>query len=130
MTRALFAPTRKRSGADHSQGFGLIEAIVALLIVAMAATALFDLITGTASRDGIARARWEELVSARAAMRMELAAPAKQPGWHRLVGPDRMEWWARNVPWKESNRLRRVDIARQPTAPVLASTLYLAKTAL
>jgi prepilin-type N-terminal cleavage/methylation domain-containing protein len=111
---------------DARAGFALIEAIVALAIVAMAATALFDLLSGAASRDSLARARWEALVSAKAAMRMELAAPAKQSGWHRLVGPDQREWWARTVASKESKRLRRVEIARKADMPVLLSTLTLA----
>jgi type II secretory pathway pseudopilin PulG len=116
------------SETDGTDGFGLIEAIVALVVVAMAALALFDLIAGGARRDASARARWEELVSARAALRLELDAPSKLTGWHRLVGPDRAEWWARTSPWKKATRLRRVDVAKRPTSPVIASTLYLVRS--
>jgi hypothetical protein len=106
-------------------GFGLIEAIVALLLVAMAATTLFDLITGTVSRRASAQARWEELVSAQAMLKRELASPLEGPGWHRLVGEDRMAWWIRSAPWPETPRLRRIVVARQQGGPAVAATLYL-----
>ena len=108
-----------------TEGFGLIEAIVALLVVSMAAIALFDLITGAAGRDAKVRARWGELASAKAAIQVAMAAPRRQEGWYTIIGPDRRRWWARDMPWKPSDRLRRVDIAKEPGAPAVASTLYL-----
>jgi Tfp pilus assembly protein PilV len=120
------APLLATARLDETSGFGLVEALVALAVVAMAAIALFDLIGGAARRDAQARARWEDLVSARAALRQELAGEGKPADWHRIVGPDRRPWWARTSVSPGSARLRRVEVAAGPGAPALLATLTLA----
>jgi Tfp pilus assembly protein PilV len=118
---------RATARLGETGGFGLVEALVALAVVAMAAIALFDLIGGAARRDAQARARWEDLVSARAALRQELAGALKPVDWHLIVGPDRRPWWTRTSVSPDSTRLRRVEVAARPGAPALLATLSLVR---
>jgi prepilin-type N-terminal cleavage/methylation domain-containing protein len=109
----------------RSDGFSLVEAIVALAIVSLTAMALVDLIVGAADRQHRSMARWGDLSAARSIIERQTVTPLS-PGRHRVRGEDGGVWWVSVGRVAESARVIRLSVSRSEAEPAILTTLRIA----
>ncbi|MDQ0473530.1 prepilin-type N-terminal cleavage/methylation domain-containing protein [Labrys wisconsinensis] len=107
---------------SRDRGFGLLEAIVALAILGVTATALYDMVAGAAIRRAAAAARLQTLLTAKGLLTQAGLDAARAPGRWPVAAPDGAAWTLTVSPSPESRRL--LVYAVQPAgagAPVLTA---------